>query len=637
MLFAHRLRTKNGIISKQDLIALQNSDSFLQKIKNRVEQEITQEGDTSGLFVLEQGVLYRNSYMERFGITFLCPAIPYFLCKQILINLHSVFNLHIGTQEMYTLLRVSVYCYNMVELVKQARLQCPVCIYSHQSGKRKLYGDKLLWKSYPPKAGSFAQMDLVFLAHNVDYNAPALLTFVDCLTKYFIATPIHSKAETHIIKALSTIYSIIPLSKVLQVDSGSEFISGKVRTFLDELGVEIYFAPTKDSQAIIENANRIFKASLNSCMQKLGLNQNQWGRVLVHSLQLMNSRPPGRGSLLSRHQLFFSPLHYIPPQYLSVSFPENCNLPKLHITHYKMLHEPRVRLKARKGIVNPHLSKGKIVRTEVARVDQSGPHGQQLLPSTDKFLKVHKVLSGGNVCVAKDLLDGNKNKYSAGQLRSLGQLDFPFPNEAVRVRNIFSTIPPVHGVAHARKISAAEQPHMFSIGGSLKSDLKSILKVKTGVLVQPLKGKLRASVTQYSPNGGIDQLKAYFYAADNLRWIRHFTKDRINLPKLSDWLTNLEAQSDSFGCNMSLRQPDILPPVHCGHGRTVRFLSDTDHKKSNNSTCCPMMAFFMWTANECISGRESQIINKCCLNYISTDMDLELRVPSSSIDDITDG
>ena len=638
MLFAHRLRTKNGIISKQDLISLQNSDSFLQKIKSRLNQEITQEGETSGLFVLEQGVLYRNSYMERFGITFLCPAIPYFLCKQILINLHSVFNLHIGTQEMYTLLRVSVYCYNMIDLVKQARLQCPVCIYSHQSGKRKLYGDKLLWKSYPPKAGSFAQIDLVFLAHNVEYNASALLTFVDCLTKYFIAVPIYSKAETHIIKALSSIYSVIPLSKVLQVDSGSEFISGKVRSFLDELGIEIYFAPTKDSQAIIENANRIFKATLNSCIQKLGLTQNQWGKVLVHSLQLMNSRPPGRGSLLSRHQLFFSPLHYIPPQYLSVSFPENCNMPKLHITHYKLLHEPKVRLKARKGIVNPHLTKGKIVRTEVARVDQTGAHGQQLLPSTDKFLKIHKVLSGGNVCVAKDLLDGNKNKYSAGQLRSLGQLDFPFPNEAVRVRNVFSTIPPVHGVAHARKLSAAEQPHMFSVGGNSGKEtvVKSILKVKTGVLVQPLKGKLRASVTQHAPNGGIDQLRAYYWAADNLRWIRHYTKDKTNLPKISDWLLNLEAQSDSFGCNISLRQPDVLPPVHSGHGRTVRFLSDTDHEKPKGKTCCNMAVNFMWISDECISFEESRLINKCCLNYITSEVDLELRIQDMDVDNKLD-
>ena len=168
----------------------------------------------------------------------------------------------------------------------------------------------------------------------------------------------------------------------------------------------------KNAQGIIENANRIFKASLNSCMQNLGLSQNQWGKVLTQALNLMNSRPPGRTSILSRHQLFFSPLHYIPQQFVGVEFPEDCNLPNLHKSHYRMLHEPTFRLRPRKGIQHPTLVKGKIVRNEVPRVDQSGEHGNQLLPSCSRFLKIKKVLAGGNVAVAKDLLEGHKNKYS---------------------------------------------------------------------------------------------------------------------------------------------------------------------------------------------------------------------------------
>ena len=618
LLFAHRMRTNKGVVSKEDLISLQNSDGFLQSIKNKLlkQNEVT-DNESTGLFVLENDILYRNTHMARFGVTFLCPAVPRFLCKQLILNLHSTYNLHIGAQEMYMLLRVSVYCKDLLSLVKQGRMQCPVCIYSHQTGRRKLFGEKLLWKTFPPEAGAFAQADLIFLAHNVYYNSSVLLTYVDCLTKYFTAIPIHSKAEQHVEKAFATIFSLIPPARVIQVDAGSEFVSARVRSFLESLGCEIYFSPSKNAQAIIENANRVFKSSLNSCIQKQNLSQNQWGGVLVQALNLMNARPPGRTSILSRHQLFFSPLHFIPQQFVGVEFPEDCNLPNLHRSHYRMLHEPTFRLKPRKGIHHPTLTKGKIVRNEVARVDQSGEHGNQLLPSTDRYLKIKKVLSGGNIAVAKDLLLGKKDKYSCAELRSLGQLDFPFPNSAIKPAFLSQIVPPVHGVEYARRAHKIEQPFAFGVeAASKKIDLKprSILKIKSEQKHQPLRGRLISTVSEYAPRAGLDQLEAYFRAIDNVRWLRYYAEEKQETPDLEPWELALETQSDTYGVNISLHYPEVLPPVHSSHNRHVQFDKMCENNECRGLRPCQTETYTDICNTHCVSLREATLLQVCCLN-----------------------
>ena len=629
LLFSHRMRANKGVISKEDLISLQNSDNFLLSIKEKLQGQQTGDGgESTGLFMLEDGILYRNTHLARFGVTFLCPAIPNFLCKQLILNLHSNYNLHIGAQEMYMLLRVSVYSKDLLSLVKQARMQCPVCIYSHQTGRRKLFGEKLLWKNFPPEAGAFAQADLVFLAHNTYYNSSVLLTYVDCLTKYFTAIPIHSKAEQHIEKAFATIYSLIPPARVIQVDAGSEFISARVRKYLEELGCEIYFSPTKNAQGIIENANRIFKASLNSCMQNLGLSQNQWGKVLTQALNLMNSRPPGRTSILSRHQLFFSPLHFIPQQYVGVEFPEDCNLPNLHRSHYRMLHEPTFRLKPRKGIQHPTLVKGKIVRNEVPRVDQSGEHGNQLLPSCSRFLKIKKVLAGGNVAVAKDLLEGHKNKYSCAGLKSLGQLDFPFPNSSIKPAFLGQIVPPVHGIEHARKAQKIEQPFAFGIQaevGNSRDKPKSILKMKAGMIHQPLRGRLLSTVSEYAPRAGVDQLQAYFRAMDEIRWLRYHSRGQHETPEIEEWARDLEAQGDTYGVNISLHRPEVLPPIFADHNRHVTWDKDVAWNERRGQLPCHAETFAGHCQSNCLSLREAAMLQECCMSCSLAVSEFKLR------------
>ena len=49
-----------------------------------------------------------------------------------------------------------------------------------------------------------------------------------------------------------------------------------------------------------------------------------------------------------------------------------------------------------------------------------------------------------------------------------------------------------------------------------------------------------------------------------------------------------------------------------------------------------MAAHFMWISDECISFEESRLINKCCLNYITSEVDLELRIQDMNIDNKLD-
>ena len=65
LLFNHRMRQKRKFISKLDLISLQNSDVFLQKIRKDLEDKsVDRTGEGEQLFMIENKILYRLSLIH---------------------------------------------------------------------------------------------------------------------------------------------------------------------------------------------------------------------------------------------------------------------------------------------------------------------------------------------------------------------------------------------------------------------------------------------------------------------------------------------------------------------------------------------------------------------------------------------
>ena len=638
LLFNHRMRQKRKFISKLDLISLQNSDAFLQKIRKDLEDKsVDRTGEGEQLFMIENKILYRNSHIKKLGVTFKTICIPRFLMKNVVINLHQAYDMHYSSDDLYTLLRTSVYCYDLYELIKQVRLSCPTCMYSHPAAKRKVRGNKLLWRRFNKGSNFVAYTDLCFLPVASQTKQNACLCYMDSVSQYFIAIPLKGKMEDEIIKALKSIYLVLPTPGVLASDLGSEYLSGKVRKFLNEMEIEQYFGITKDSQSLIEGAIKIFKTTLNAFLHKSNLDPCDWMKVLIPTVRAVNERPPGKFGLLSRRELFFNPMQYTSSLVKSLCQDEGMDsLPKFHITHLKNKESEELRLIKKKGLVNPRLHKGKVVRTEVARVDQEStpsdgtniwyepgekkkkPGNKQLKSSTGSFLKILKVLSGGNAAVAKDLLNGAKNRYHVGELRDISF--YPFPNKNINLHMLRKYIPDKHSAPWAKRVSCTQQPLVFAVtdqseagaassAGHGQSEAskscistsasRSILKVKGEKIVQPLNAELTHS------DNGISQYNAYERAFDLCSFLNKTDKCQ---PAPANWMVHLLNQPPNFGTNLACHR-SFPAGARCQHTRRVTFSQDSVSRVQPDRPCDHTGLVALCNVY-CVSSRE--LVMHCC-------------------------
>ena len=621
VLFAHYLRVE-GIrhISRADLIALQNSDHHLIKIRRELESNKTESGPTlSSLYFLENNILYRQMHIKEHNITYKTLCIPHFLAKTIIINLHALYDIHISTTQMYLWLRLHLYCHNLMDIIKNARASCMICEYGTQARKRSLGGKNLMYRHMESKGpGSTVYCDLLFLAHNSQLDCNCLLLLVDAVTKHIQIAPCKSKSSASIIQAFTSIFLTSPTPAILCFDSGTEFTGESVTKFLQSLGCEIYYCSSKNSQ-MAEAQVRIYKLYLNKLMQSAGLANNQWGQVAIPALQLLNSRPPHRSCVLSRSQLFFSPRHYVPHWYLNVDCEEK-DAPNLHLSHLKILAENRARYIPKKPLLNISAQKGCFASLEVPRKEQESVNqSQQLLPSVSKLLKIQRVLSGGHVAICKDLLSGDRLKFNTGRLRPLSLSEhFPFPNKSIRLKFLSQLVPVSHGPSTARNLTSLNAPKAFSIDQSearagpidQSEDTValiearapvSILKVKNAKIWQPYHGVLQ------STEAGESQYYGYIRAHDTIMELKSIG---LSSP---DWLTNLTNQPRNYGGLYGLIESAVSAPIKSSHNKKVSFDISQEQlgEYKDRASCCKIASSFLKQLYS-VGSRELSSINIEC-------------------------
>ena len=585
LLFSHYMRKAQNKIDKPQIIALQNSDNFLLKIKDKLKDNDQECDNTSGLFFLENEILYKNMYIKEHNVTYKALALPQFLVKSVLINLHHRYGIHLDSTSMHQWLKLHLYCHNIMDLVKAARASCVDCMYGMQAKSRQVGGNQLMYRNLQDLGpGSVMYTDLLFLAHDKSVNANCLLICVDAITKYTQVAICQSKSSDSIIKAFKQIFNCGPPPCVLACDAGSEYTSQEVRDYLNGMGIEIYYVSSKNSQ-LAEVHIRVLKTYMNRLLQAEDLQNSQWSSVLNQSLLLMNSRPPNKSCVLSRAQLFFSPVHYVPRCFFNVKTEdtESLNLLKSHL---KLLKKGRVQYKPKKPAIPIHAQRGNLVILEKPRQTQKAVNNsQQLLPSFDKILKVQKVLSDGKCIIGKDLLTGDKLKHNVSQIRPLHiDKSFPFPNKHIRLEYLSGLVSPSHGIETAKNFTSLPNPKAFSVEAhdqsqarSLGSDQsedklpKSILKTRTQPKHQPYQGVLAQDAD------GRAQWEAYVTAYYSLKELQFEHPDEgISIP---DWLENLMKQPSGHGCLYGILDSCIFPTKKCAHDKKIHFPSDQHYNE----------------------------------------------------------
>lgn len=660
LLFSHQLRRGRKYISKERMVALQNSDIHLVRIKEAVASSPQLEDETSKqLFVLENDILYRNTFIHKYNTTFKTLCLPTFLLKMLIQNLHTYYQLHIGTSELYTLLRTAIYSKNMFGYLREARLSCPVCIFSHPAESRKVRGNKLLWRNFRNGPNFICYVDLCELPYCHAVRSSMAMVYMCGLTQYTVAIPLSDKTDSSIVKAFRQIYSILPTPGIVASDAGSEFISGKTRAFLENLHVQQYFPGTKDGNSLIEGGIKIFKQLLNAYVQRAGGAPGDWADAYIMALQTMNAKHTGKFGLLSRRDMFLSPLTYCNPLQVSISGDAG-DLPRVHKTHIKKKYDSELRLVSKRGGHGVNLYKGRVVRKTLPRIHQPSTNGsRQLGPSTERFLKIRKVLAGGKLALAKCLSSGKNMKTHVEELRPLAL--WPWPDAAVKMKNLVNFVPDVHSHKYAKKLAGCEEPHLFAIECSqadsddegnnsqdqsedesdecdqsegVASDAdqseagswsppvpsdsgvtpKSILKVRKSKIHQPLMATL-------SRNQGSRALLKCYKRAFRLNLYLHKSQPEYAMPP-PDWATNLVQQTPTFGTNLMCHNNELTPAIACSHKRRVNFGNDVTPKEYIKYFFCNEEGLGNLMNKSCTSAREAAVAHICCFSCLSKNLDL---------------
>ena len=575
LLFNNHMRRKGDTLSTQDLISLQNSDSDLVKIIEKVKKGDNSETTSKyrvSHFELTNNILYRVTKQKRhnFDFTYRALCVPKFMAYQIAAKLHNK-HTHLNAVDMSALIQKAFYSPSQVEMCKRAGEQCLVCFYSFQPKKRHSRGEQRLHEREGWEVGAIYEVDLLFLSYDHDIRSQTMLCVCDPVSNWFCALPINSKRESSIIKALATLFSCTGSPKILKSDKGSEWISAGVVKFLTQMSIAQHFGNTKNSTSSVEIMIKQYKSILLELLQRYHLPNNKWGKIYAQANLLIQNRPCRKGSFLTRYQVNFSPLRYVNPYFKLIDYEDETGLVGLHRTHY--LHNwkggEKMRLKKKQGVIGVGLETNSYVKNEIPRVDQvSQNQSQQLLPSSTRIFKIVRPLSGKAAAVCRDVLSKVDNVYPATELRPIKFQDWPI-DEDLLARNMEDFVDQGNTRKFAKKLFNSIQPEVFMImlkatyDNPLKSQgIKPILKKCKRLVSPPFKGILNKS------KEGRKELQAYKVASKLTR------EQGSSLPEK---MAKLLRQTDTFGELMETCRLPSIERVKATHKRKCSFLLPDNH------------------------------------------------------------
>ena len=598
LLFNHHLRLSKCKISRNDILALQASDDLVVKLKDKISKSTkiqnSQGSREQVKFVLINDILYKQTFNEKRNISIKSLVIPRFLMKEICRILHYEKQLHLGEKESVTLIKNAFWSFDMLDLARRARESCFACLYGSKARSRQTKGDTRIHLRDEIQVKKVLECDLMFLAKDSILHTDCAIVFVCPLSNYTISFPIQSKKASDVCKALGILISTVGAPKILKTDGGTEFCNFQVKEFLDKMEIIHWIGATKNSTSSVERQILELKGVLNSLIQSQNLGNNRWSPLLPLACSILQARPVRGGAFLSRLQAFMSPHHY---QNQTFKLIQINNEQQLFTLHKNFCTDTQLRVKsAAKPNKGEQWISGQLAKTHIPRSEQESKNGSdQLLPVTNRFLRILDPPTNKQAAICEDLLTNEPGKFSNSKIRGLNLRDFPLPRQ-VCVKNM-DTVPEINSGIFAKNLFSKEvQPECFTL--KLNSDSKSILKNKS-----QFSGKLCDKLYK----GILSDNKAQFEAYASALQVRRGLQKEI--PK---WMLNLFSQQEGYGKLKHLLENKDAPNPDsevrkCSHSKKVNW--DPNTKIKEFAQGCLLGIFTPEARALCVSTRE---LTLCC-------------------------
>ena len=195
---------------------------------------------------------------------------------------------------------------NILQTVEKS---CPHCILLQPSKFKTVIGSERSFIS-DIKPGSHWSMDTMQL--NKSKNGYTyILLLCEEFSGYIVASPLKTLQATETVKALRTLFSHLPIPRVIRSDNATQFSNVQVKQFMKSIGIEHVFSiPLRpQSNGHAENLVKQVKRVLHQAILHFGAKgRANWDMILPQSVATLNSYCPP-GSLISRQNLCFNS-HY---------------------------------------------------------------------------------------------------------------------------------------------------------------------------------------------------------------------------------------------------------------------------------------------------------------------------------------
>ena len=268
-------------LKPKQLQQLQKNDAYCRDVAKKLHKDT----ELQKIFIKEEGVLYRL-WIED-GRTFKCILVPQVL-QDFMIILAYDYSSHNGSRRTYNCLKRQYYWPGIRKQIFRHCKKCKECVLQNQGQPEKCFGHF----DSPDLPMEFICMDLVGPTHPPSSRGNKyMLTVIDMLTGFTIATPIRNKnAETICDAYRNHVYCTFGGSSRILTDNGSEFKNQEMKEVCETLGVKHIFSPvyTPQSNGHLEGWHRFFKACIAKHIRGGGV---EWDELVPLAVSAYNFFP----------------------------------------------------------------------------------------------------------------------------------------------------------------------------------------------------------------------------------------------------------------------------------------------------------------------------------------------------------
>ena len=284
------------LLNVQQLITLQNKDTFLKEIITKCESmtDLTWKKKKNIEFVLIKRVLLRKWLCPLYGWS-LQIALPKFCLTDVLLAIHrSVLTAHMGVKRLMDKFSEHFFSPHATEYAKIVVDNCYICA-SNRSRERTTRGDyhhKVAVTIDTP--GQFWYTDVLQVVSKHTCDTHSAVCFSDAFSGFIVAAPFSGNMDNSTFIRLfeERILSIFPQVKIVLSDNAMNISGPIIKQHFHNLNIRfVNSRPYSSKSNIVEGFQRLLLRSLRIGMQQLALPAELWHRLVPSAVISLNCTP----------------------------------------------------------------------------------------------------------------------------------------------------------------------------------------------------------------------------------------------------------------------------------------------------------------------------------------------------------